>query len=294
MQEHMKSLLSRWRRRHWRADPKQLEAFAGLAPVTVITGASDGIGRAFASRLAAQGHTLLLIARTGPDLEAVAADLRAAHPAATIAVLPLDVTGSHAAALINATLFQLNGYADLLINNAGIGLSGPFAEADEAAVSELLALNVNAATLLARHVLPGMLMRGRGGILFVASLAAYTPGPWQAIYYASKAYLLSLAEALAAETAGHGVRICCIAPGPVETRFHEKMGAEHAFYRHLLPSPSPDRVAALSLRAYRRGFRVFVPGLVPATFAFAICLLPHRVTVPIVSFLLRRRVADTK
>ncbi len=291
------SLLRRWRQRS-RSGAAVGETFAGLVPVVLITGASDGIGRAFARRLAAEGRTLLLIARHAPKLEQLASELRAVSKG-TIAVLAVDLSTSPALDLVSAALANLHGYADFLVNNAGVGLAGPFAEADADAVDALLALNVTAATRLARYVLPGMLARECGGILFVASLAAYAPGPWQAVYYASKAYLLSLSEALAAENAASGVRICCIAPGPVETGFHAKMRAEHAVYRLLLPSQSPDRVAALGLLAYRAGFRVLVPGLMSTAFAMAIRLLPHRITLPIVGFLmcprpLRSRVADAK
>ena len=118
----------------------------------------------------------------------------------------------------------------------------------------LLDLNVRALTALTRHFLDGMRVRGRGGILNVASLGGYTPGPYQAAYYASKAYVLSLTEAMAAETAGEGVRVCALAPGPVDTGFHARMGAEGAFYRYLLPPASAEAVA-------RAGYRGFALGL---------------------------------
>jgi uncharacterized protein len=282
----VQSVSSRWRRRRWRADANAQLAFAGLKPVTIITGASEGVGAAFAAQLAHQDQPLLLIARDGTRLEAVAATLhRSGRP--SIATLALDLTNPGAAGAIDTALAGLGGYADVLINNAGIGLSGSFADTSEADIETLLALNIAAQTRLARHMLPGMLARGRGGILFVASLAAYTPGPWQAVYYASKAYLLSLAEALAVETAGMGVRICCLAPGPVDTAFHSKMRAERSLYRWIIPSQSASRVAAIGLLGYRLGLRVLVPGVLTAGLGLALRLLPHRLTLPIVGVLLR-------
>jgi uncharacterized protein len=250
-----------------------------------VTGASEGIGAAFATRLAREHQPLLLIARDGAQLEMLAATLRRSD-GPTITTLALDLTNTDAVLSIDAALVGLSGYADVLINNAGIGLSGSFAEASESNIETLLALNITAQTRLARHMLPGMLARGQGGILFVSSLAAYTPGPWQAVYYASKAYLLSLAEALAAETAGMGVRICCLAPGPVDTAFHAKMEADRSLYRWIMPSQSAARVVAIGLVGYRLGLRVVVPGLLTAGLALALRLLPHRLTLPVVGVLM--------
>ena len=123
-----------------------------------------------------------------------------------------------------------------------MGLAGPFHDQAPDAIAQLLDLNVRALTALTRHFLAGMRVRGRGGILNLASLGAYAPGPNQAVYYASKAYVLSFSEAIASETAGEGVRITAVAPGPVNTRFHARMGAEHALYRYLVaPAPPGQR-----------------------------------------------------
>ncbi len=279
-------VFNRWRRRRWQPNAAALSAFVGLTPVTVITGASEGIGRAMAEQWAAQGHDLLLVARDVERLNRVAATLRLSSQA-KVSVLALDVTMSDAPTRIDAALADLESYADVLLNNAGIGLSGPFVEATPAAIDTVIALNVMAATRLARHLLPGMLVRGRGGILFVASLAGYTPGPGQAVYYASKAYVISLSEALAVEATGQGVRITCVAPGPVDTAFHAKMGADTALYRTAMPGQSADRVARLALLAFRLGARTVVPGLLASAMMVALRLLPHRLTVPVVATLLR-------
>jgi short-subunit dehydrogenase len=132
-----------------------------------------------------------------------------------------------------------------------------------------------------------MLARGRGGIINVASLGGYVPGPYQAAYYASKAYVLSLTEAMAAEHAGSGVRIAVLAPGPVDTRFHTAMGAESAPYRWMLPAARADKVAAATQRDFTLGRRVIVPGLLYMAGSLVLRVLPHLVSVPLMGKLLR-------
>jgi uncharacterized protein len=256
-------------------------------PFTLITGGSDGIGLAFARDRVRGGDNVLLVARTRERLDAAANTLRSAATG-QVATLALDITEADATAKIDAALAERNGFVDVLINNAGAGLSGPFSGAAADAVASLVALNVTAPTVLTRHLLPGLLQRQRGGIIFVASLAGYVPGPGQAAYYASKAYLLSLSEALASECAGTGVRITCVAPGPVNTGFHARMGAETSWYRRILPAQSPEQVARLAWLAYRLGVRVVVPSVTGLATMLSLRILPHRLTVPVVRFLLSR------
>lgn len=149
--------------------------------------------------------------------------------------------------------------------------------------------NVTAVTRLTRHYLPAMRARARGGIMNIASIAAFTPGPWQSVYFASRAYILSLTAAIGAECSGEGVRICVLAPGPIETRIHEKMGTSITFYRALLPSASPDRIARLAWRSYRLGRRVVVPGLLNSCLAWSARALPYELIVPLVGWLMKPR-----
>ncbi|MBV1694247.1 MAG: SDR family oxidoreductase [Hyphomicrobiales bacterium] len=277
-----------WRRRYWRPDPAAISAFDGLRPIVVITGASEGIGLALAHRIAADGHDVMLIARRPPLLNAMAFEISARHGVDAIP-LPLDITSPDALSQIDAALAAADAYADVLVNSAAIGLSGDFAQHDPADIDRLVALNVAAATRLTRHCLPGMLTRGRGGVLNVASLGAYAPGPFQASYYASKAYLLSLTEALAQECLGQGVRLSAVCPGPVATAFHERMGAASAWYLRLLPMASPRGVAEQAWLGFKLGFRVALPSLVAPLLAVSLRLLPHRMTVPIIAALLRPR-----
>jgi len=284
----MQTLLQAWRRRWWRPDPAAQAAYAGLKPMTVVTGASEGIGYALARRFAAAGNDLILVARR-PELLSQAADrIRADFKVEAIAV-PADVTMPAAIPAIEAALAQHRAYADVLVNCAGMGLAGPFINHPPEAVLQLLDLNVRALTELMRHFLPAMRARGRGGILNLASLGGYAPGPYQAVYYASKAYVISLTEAVAAETAGEGVRVSALAPGPVNTGFHRKMGSERAFYRYLVLPASAESVAGAGYRGFALGWRIIVPGLLNPFLALAMRVLPHRIVIPIIGWLLQPR-----
>jgi uncharacterized protein len=269
-------------------DAAALAAFADLRPMTVVTGASEGIGLALAERFAAAGHDVLLVARRPEPLSQAAKAIRAAFKVDAVAV-PVDITSPRAIPCIEAALARQRAYADVLINNAGMGVAGPFHQNSPEAVMRLVDLNVRAFTALTRHFLPGMRTRGRGGILNVASLGGFAPGPYQAVYYASKAYVLSLTEALAAETAGEGVRICALAPGPVATAFHQRMGAASSFYVRLLPLARAEAVAQAGYYGFMLGWRVTVPGVLDPLMALAMRVLPHRIVIPVVGWLLKPR-----
>lgn len=262
--------------------------FDALEPVVVVTGGSEGVGLALAKCFAHAEHRVLLVARDAARLETAAAQLRTTCRA-QVDVLALDLTDRSAIAVLDQKLAAISSYADVVVNNAGIGLSGDFTSHDPAVLARLIDLNVQAVTALTRHYLPGMKIRGRGGILNLASIGSYGPGPNQAAYYASKAYVLSLTEAIAHENAGFGVRICASAPGPVRTRFHAKMGAERALYRWLSPPTSPDLVARISYWGYVAGMRVVWPGAVTPFVALAMRLIPHRILNIIVAMLLKPR-----
>lgn len=284
----IKALHTAWLRRWWRADARAIAAYAGLAPVVVVTGGSEGLGLALARCFAHAGHQLLLVARDAARLEAAAATLKT-ECACEIDILALDLAAADAVAAIDRKLAAMSAYADVVVNNAGIGMSGDFSEQDPAALEQLVALNVRALTSLTRHYLPGMKIRGRGGILNLASVGSYGPGPNQAAYYASKAYVLSLTEAIAHENAGQGVRICASAPGPVRTRFHAKMGAERALYRWISPPAPPELVGRFTYWGYLIGMRVVWPGAITPVAALAMRLLPHRILNIIVAILLKPR-----
>lgn len=282
------SLADVWFKRWWKPDAAKLAAFDGLQPFVVITGGSDGIGRALTERFAKAGHDVMLIARRREPLEAAATTIMKSHGVKAIAV-PLDLTAPDALAAIVRALAAHGAYCDILINNAGIGLAGDFLTHTEAEVAHLIALNVSALTALTHHMLAEMQVRGRGGVLNIASLGGFAPGPSQAAYYASKAYVVSLTEALAHELRGQGVRIAVVAPGPVDTDFHSRIGSDSGLYRVLLPQNSPASIARSAYRGFRLRRRVIVPGVVHSALGFCMRLLPNRIVVPIIGWLLQPR-----
>jgi uncharacterized protein len=263
------------------------------APAILITGASDGIGLALAHEFAREAsrephRRLILVGRRTEALTAAADTINTQH-SITALILPLDATTPDAINRIEQLLASHELHLDVLINNAGVGLSGAFADGPPATIEQLLALNITALTRLTRHFLPGMLARGTGGVLNIASLGGLTPGPFQATYYASKAYVVSLTQAIRAECAGQGVRIAVVAPGPVNTGFHHRMGAESAYYRRLMPAPSAEFVARVASRGFRWGRTVIIPGWSWTALALTIRFTPQAVSVPVVRWLLKPR-----
>ena len=191
--------------------------------------------------------------------------------------------------MIEQRLAEQGLYVDVLVNNAGVGISGPFTGSAPEDVECLMALNIAALTRLMRRFLPAMCLRGRGGVLNVASLGGFTPGPYQAAYYASKAYVIVLTEAVAWEARGQGVRLSVLVPGPVETEFHRRMGSESALYRKLLWSPPPERVARAAYWGYLWGRCIVAPGPVSYLAALVTRITPHTVLIPMIAFLLKPR-----
>jgi len=282
------------RRRH---DPSVANAALGQAsdpvPWTVVTGGSAGIGPELARAFIDHNPELLLVARDAAAVADVAQEITSERlgkrPEIGVHWQNMDLTLDNAARRIEARVADSGGYVDLLILNAGMGLSGPFTEQSAGELEQLIGLNVAAVTRLAHHFLAGMVARGEGGIIIMSSLGGFVPGPYQAAYYASKAYGLALSEALAEEVAGTGVRVMAVAPGAVNTEFHEKMGAENSLYLRLPGRISKERVAKSARFGYLFGQRTVVPGILPKLGAVALRLLPHSLTVPLMRRLLRPR-----
>ena len=279
-------VLLRWRRRNWRPGPAATRD-AALLPFVAVTGGSEGIGLAMATEFARRGHPVLLIARRQAPLAAAAAALRLAHGGPVIAV-SVDVTATGAEARIRQAAAAAGGFVDVLVNNAGIGLSGPFLSHSSADLDRLCALNMIAVTQLMRALLQEMVERGRGGVLTVGSLAGLMPGPNQAAYYASKAYVISLVEAVAYETRGQGVRVSVVVPGAVDTGFHRAMGAEQSPYLKVLPVMAPAKVALSAYFWFRLGRVLIVPGFIHHVTVVALRFMPHSVILPLMSMLLHR------
>lgn len=277
-----------WVGRHARPDASAVAAAAGKRPAVVVTGASRGIGFAIARRFAAGGHIVVLVAREKEPLEEAAQSVRAASGAQAIGVA-LDVTDAQFPERLEGELTRHGLFLDGLVNNAGLGLAGRFEDAAPEALESMIALNITALTRLCRHALEPMLARGQGFILNVASLGAFVPGPYQAAYYASKSYVVSLTEAMAEEAAGRGVRIAVVAPGPVATGFHAAMGASGALYAKFLPHMTPETVARSACRGLVLGRRVIVPGLAGPILAYAVRVLPRPISRPLMAILLKPR-----
>ncbi len=279
------ALANSWIARRAAPDPAALATIANLKPATVITGASRGIGLALASEWARKGDRVVIIARQPAALNAAAARISKEFSVEVFA-LPLDVTTPGAARAIDAFLEANSLYCDSLINNAGLGLAGPMSSHAPDAIEKLITLNITALTILTRHVLPGMVARGRGGILNIASLGGFVPGPNQAAYYASKAYVISLTRALADEVAGRGVRIAVVVPGPVATGFHDAMGAGASAYLRLMPVSTPEQIARSAVRGFRNGRRIIGPGVLATLGSYALRVLPYALSAPIIGRML--------
>jgi short-subunit dehydrogenase len=186
--------------------------------VALVTGASAGLGVEFARRLSEHGHRLVLAARRKDRLDQLAKSLGKARAVA------VDLSKKDAAARLMADIEANGETVDLLVNNAGFGLIGRFAELDAKREREMIDLNVGALTDLCRAVAPAMIKRKSGAILNVASTAAFQPGPKMAVYFATKAFVLSLSEALHEELKPHGIKVTCLCPGPTRTEFGDVAG----------------------------------------------------------------------
>jgi short-subunit dehydrogenase len=241
-------------------------------PVTLITGASSGIGAALASVFAEHGHELVLVARRAANLSAVADRIERAGRARP-QVLTVDLARSDASDRIDRELVMRGLEPAIVINNAGLGLFGEASQLDRSAQLAMIDLNVRALTDLSLRWIE-TLERLHGGILNVASLAAFVPGPRLAIYHATKAYALSLSEALHHELKPKGVRVTVLCPGPLETEFQERSGIPGGYHPEFLKR-SAERVAREGYAGFMRGRRVVIPGSHNKIAASLLRLLPH-------------------
>jgi uncharacterized protein len=229
------------------------------SPATVITGASGGIGEALVYEFARERGTLVLVARGGDALARVALQAKE-RGAARVETVALDLAQPQAVDDLEQALAALGLHVETLVNNAGYGLLGPFADLDEAEEIGMVDLNIRALTLLCRRFLPGMVARRKGGIVNLASTAAFAPGPKMAVYYASKAYVLSLSRALHDETRRHGVTVTAVCPGVTATGFQARASMQNARMMRMMPVMNATDVAAIAYRGYRAGKSTVVTG----------------------------------
>lgn len=248
----------------------------------LVTGATSGIGAAFARQLATEGSDLVLVARDVDRLEATAVDLRSAHGVA-VEVLPADLTDRARSAEVEA---RLAAGVDLLVNNAGKGLRGRFWETPLDEQEQMFTLNCTAVLRLSHAALGAMVSRGRGDIVVVSSMAGFAPGA-RGPYGATKAWATGFAESLAGQLAGTGVRVSAVAPGFVHTEFHGRAGLDMTRLPGFLWL-SADEVAATALRDHRAGKVVSVPGAQYKAIVAASKLIPGPVSRRVTEVFQRR------
>jgi short-subunit dehydrogenase len=227
-------------------------------PTALVTGASAGIGRAFAEQLAARGHDLVVVARDAARLEALAKELDAAH-GAKVEVLAADLATGEGINTVELRVVDDARPVDLLVNNAGFGTVGKFHELPISREISEIGLNVVAVVRLTHAALAGMVARGRGGVINVASIAAYQPTPLNATYGATKAYVSSLSQAVHEELAGTGVNCMVLCPGFTRTEFQERAGIDSSGVPDFLWQDAAT-VVTHALAAFDKGRAVCVPG----------------------------------
>ena len=225
-----------------------------MRKVALVTGASAGLGVDFARQLSERGYRLVLAARRRERLDQLAAELGNARAVA------IDLSKANAAARLMADIEANGETVDLLVNNAGFGLIGKFAELDPKRLRQMIDLNVGTLTDLCRAVAAGMIARKSGGIINVASTAAFQPGPKMAVYFATKAFVLSLTEALHEELKPHGVHVTCLCPGPTHTEFGDVagFGGNRMFDKVAMDSPE---VVSAGIDGLDKNRAVVVPGV---------------------------------
>lgn len=243
--------------------------------LALVTGAASGLGADLARELARDGYDLVLVARREAPMRALAEEL--ADHQVNVRVVAANLGAIGAVSRLTADLERLGlADVDVLVNNAGFGDYAHFAQAEPTKLAEMIQLNVAALTALTRTFLPGMIARGRGRVLLVGALASFAPGPGAAVYHATKAYVLSLGEALSREVRGTGVTVTTLCPGPTRTGFHAAAGGPD-----FLPRQRPAgmmaaaTVARWAYRALRGGRRVAIPGLCNRVRALWLRLAPH-------------------
>ena len=258
-----------------------------MTEYTLITGASRGLGAAFARRLAAEGDALILTARDGAGLETLRQELAARH-ALPVQILIEDLTRPDAARAIHAECQRRQWRVTRLINNAGFGRFGDFPRDDVETYEAMIRLNTLAPVELARLFLPDLLQQGRGAIINVASIAAFQPTPYLAVYGATKAFLLSFSEALAAECAGSGVQVLALCPGPTRTAFFDTAGWTHFEAASPAPMQSAEAVVEEALQALRQGRYRVVTGQSNRLMLLGSRLLPDGLRLKISRRMMRR------
>jgi short-subunit dehydrogenase len=244
----------------------------------LITGASSGIGLDLA-RVMAPDFDLIITARNQSELEKLARELEARH-GNHVHVIPADLSQPQAAEQLFTEIQRSSLTVDLIINNAGFGAYGPFAQSDLQSDLAMVQVNIAALTALTRLALPGMLERRHGRIMNVASTAGFQPGPLMSVYYATKAYVIMFSEAIANELKGSGVTVTCLCPGPTGTQFASRANMEKSRLFKLGAMDSVS-VAKAGYKGMMAGKTIVVPGLLNKTLAFSVRFSPRKLVTAI-------------
>ena len=259
----------------------------GKLKTALITGASSGIGVAFAEQLASAGLDLILVARSTNKLNALARKLR--KEGCRVEVISQDLSTANAGSKLSKSVAELGMTVDLLINNAGFGTVGHFDQQSAAREAQEVKLNALAVVDLTHAFLPKMLSQGHGGVINVASVAAFQAVPFMSVYAATKAFVLSFSEGLWGEYRSRGLKVVCLCPGPVDTGFFEATG--NAKLRGTVPKSTmmtADRVVASALKSLRKGDLVVVPGAQNQAVAWMSKFMPRAVVTTVAAKMMKR------
>lgn len=259
----------------------------GKLKTALITGASSGIGVAFAEQLASAGLDLILVARSTNKLNALARKLR--KEGCRVEVISLDLATANPGRKLSKAVAELGMTVDLLINNAGFGTVGHFDQQSAARETQEVKLNALAVVDLTHAFLPAMLSQGQGGVINVASVAAFQAVPYMSVYAATKAFVLSFSEGLWGEYRSRGLKVVCLCPGPVDTGFFEATG--NPKLRGTVPKSTmmtADRVVASALKALRKGDLVVVPGAQNQAVAWMSKFMPRAVVTSVAAKMMKR------
>ena len=251
--------------------------------LALITGASGGIGEAFGHVLAAEGYDLVLVARRDQELHRVKGVIAARNPVA-VHVAALDLAETGAVDTLAAELAERNLVPNVVINNAGFGLVGPSVELSREEQLGMIDLNMRALTDLTLRYLPNMIAGKTGGIINVASVAGFMPGPMMAVYFATKNYVVSFGDALASELKGTGVTVTTLCPGTVKTAFQARAGQNERS-----STLSAFDVATQGWAGFKAKRRVVIPGLFNQIVAYGLRITPRRISLPFVKQVMGRR-----
>lgn len=254
-------------------------------PVVLITGASGGIGKALSEEFAKDGYDLILAARSIDKMQAHAADLQQRFNIQVTAI-GADLESPKGAEQLHAEIKKSDKVLTALVNNAGYGVFGEFKDSALASELAMMQLNMNTVVALTKLFLPDLLAT-RGKILNIASTAAFQPGPYMAVYCATKSFVLSFSEAIASELEGTGVTVTALCPGPTASGFQDKaeLGSSGLIKGKKLPAS--QEVAAMGYRAMQRGQRVYIPGVVNWVMAQSMRLTPRNLATKVVKMLIK-------